>query len=1441
MKKLITLKVLVISISLLISATGESQFVSVGSGGYTTQFPGVDQAGRNGFPSGTPYTIGIAAQKPVPTNDWWSAQIKNSHADNLFNYPYTLKSIPEGLVVSYIPWGVIDNILPVVVGVNGLNSSNCNVSDFSDWTVEMQWQNSNHQFNATSGIGMPFLYFEKKTNDIALVEVNQGTVTISREVLTIIDARNGADFAVYAPKGSTWLKNGNKYTSTLNGKNYWSMAFIPLDASNVSAVVNDYKKYAYVFPQNTKTDWSYNESTSTVTTNFKVITDVKEGNDSLMLLGLLPHQWSKLAPGSPTPNKNSYASIRGELKTMAGNQFSVASKYYGILPTLPYLDYYSSGFKPGDLNRKIEAIKNDQLNPWTDSYNEGQMMNRLIQTARIADLTGDKKALDKMVKTVKERLEDWLKAEAGEKAFLFYYNTTWSTLIGYPAGHGQDNNINDHHFHWGYFIHAAAFMEQYQPGWSNKWGDMINLLIADAANYKRNDPDYPFLRNFSPYAGHCWANGFASFPQGNDQESTSESMQFNSSLIHWGSITGNDTIRDLGIYLYTTEQSAIEEYWLDVHERNFKANHPYSLVSRVWGNSYDNGTFWTSDIAASYGIELYPIHGGSLYLGQDTTYADKLWKEMEQNTGVLTNQKNPNLWHDVYWEYLAFTNPKKAIQLYDSYPDRELKFGISDAQTYHWLHAMNTLGRVAKISSDHEMSAVFLDGSQKTYVAHNYGISGITVNFSDGFALQVPAKTTRTSRDIAINSVLSSDFNSAYPGGSIKLKLIPNGGTPSKVEFYHNDLLIGTSTSTPFELKVGNLASRKHAFFAKIYDGTAFNISNLLEIIVGEIKPYSGNPIAIPGVLQPSEFDFFEGGNGQNITYYDATIHNEGDARPNEYVDVKKDGTEGNTIGWISSGEWLSYTVNVQQEGLYKADIRVSSGNTSGGGPLFFVMDDDTISSLISVGHTNGWSTWKTISASKIRLKKGVQHLKIVFANGEFNLGKIEFVRTGNLPYSQPIANAGSNTLVQLPTTIGSVDGSASSDPQSGTLNYLWEQVYGPSVLSFTQPTNVTSGVTGLEEGVYLIRLTVDNGLYKDSDEMYLISSTQNNIAPRVELLHPLDKSEYTENETILISASASDLNGTITKVEFYSGNNKLGSAISYPFTYSWKGTEGNHQLSAKATDNSGTTSTSNSIEVTINKGPSLTLIHGTWKLKEEAQALAVGPEKGSNGWWGISAQDVAARNCLFNDSITFFRNGTYIHKMGSSTWLEGWQGQNPESCGKPLAPHNGGLYAYTFTGAGLTVNGVGAHLGLAKVHNDGEDGMARNNQIFYEVDIQNNVMTMDCSFPNGGGVNGRGWWRFNYIKVADLAPEIGETTINIEHKNSDFFVYPNPVRNNLTLVLGDTPSTILITNSLGTIVQDQLELAGNSTIDVSDLEVGIYFLSVYTGQERVVFKIQKL
>lgn len=62
-------------ISLLFTINTNAQFVSVGSGSYRTTFPGTDSAGRNAFPSGTPYLSGSAVGKPVPTSDWWSALV----------------------------------------------------------------------------------------------------------------------------------------------------------------------------------------------------------------------------------------------------------------------------------------------------------------------------------------------------------------------------------------------------------------------------------------------------------------------------------------------------------------------------------------------------------------------------------------------------------------------------------------------------------------------------------------------------------------------------------------------------------------------------------------------------------------------------------------------------------------------------------------------------------------------------------------------------------------------------------------------------------------------------------------------------------------------------------------------------------------------------------------------------------------------------------------------------------------------------------------------------------------------------------------------------------------------------------------------------------------------------------------------------------------------
>ena len=331
------------------------------------------------------------------------------------------------------------------------------------------------------------------------VEVKNGTVTISNETLIVSNSHHGTDYAIYAPDGSVWSQSGNVYTSNLNGKNYWSAVMLPQNNTNTNSLASSYKKYAYVFPENTEASWIYNESNSSLKTQFNVSVSVKEGSNNNILQGLLPHQWYNLSQDSPIPNIDSYESIRGELKMLDGNFFEVENTFLGILPTLPYLANYSDTFSPSELEEKINLIENDGLAEWTDSYNEGQMMNRLIQTARIANKTNDIEALDKIINTIKNRLEDWLTYQSNEVAFLFYYNQDWTTLLGYPAGHGQDSNINDHHFHWGYFIHAAAFVEQFEPGWADEWGDMIDMLIRDAASPNRNDNLFPFLRKNIPH------------------------------------------------------------------------------------------------------------------------------------------------------------------------------------------------------------------------------------------------------------------------------------------------------------------------------------------------------------------------------------------------------------------------------------------------------------------------------------------------------------------------------------------------------------------------------------------------------------------------------------------------------------------------------------------------------------------------------------------------------------------------------------------------------------------------------------------------------------------------------------------------------------------------------------------------------------------------------
>ncbi|MFM7467406.1 MAG: T9SS type A sorting domain-containing protein [Crocinitomicaceae bacterium] len=173
------------------------------------------------------------------------------------------------------------------------------------------------------------------------------------------------------------------------------------------------------------------------------------------------------------------------------------------------------------------------------------------------------------------------------------------------------------------------------------------------------------------------------------------------------------------------------------------------------------------------------------------------------------------------------------------------------------------------------------------------------------------------------------------------------------------------------------------------------------------------------------------------------------------------------------------------------------------------------------------------------------------------------------------------------------------------------------------------------------------------------------------------------------------------------------------------------------------------------------TQLIGTWKLKPNAGSLAVGPALGDGSWWSNSAAEVTTRACLFDDSIKFEANGTMTHYMDGNTWLEAWQGADPAACGTPVAPHNGvGPFTYSYSGGELTINGVGGHIGLAKVYNGGELTIPANApaSITYQITFANNDNTMiaDINF-------GPGWWRFIYEKTQQVVVADPNVTFKVD------------------------------------------------------------------------------
>lgn len=94
------------------------------------------------------------------------------------------------------------------------------------------------------------------------------------------------------------------------------------------------------------------------------------------------------------------------------------------------------------------------------------------------------------------------------------------------------------------------------------------------------------------------------------------------------------------------------------------------------------------------------------------------------------------------------------------------------------------------------------------------------------------------------------------------------------------------------------------------------------------------------------------------------------------------------------------------------------------------------------------------------------------------------------------------------------------------------------------------------------------------------------NVRPSVALTSPTNAAQYVVGDTVSLTATASDVDGSIDRVEFYTGTTLLFTDYSAPYSYDWVDADiGNHTLQAKAYDNLGQSATSLNVGIQVLPG----------------------------------------------------------------------------------------------------------------------------------------------------------------------------------------------------------------------------------------------------------------
>lgn len=725
-----------------------------------------------------PQVSGEAAQQPIASHRWWGSVSfmgemtildANSAAyitpdpitARVSNAGFRMMGIPAGLQVFGIDFGyrIPDPFAEVFDGIAIANSLHSNMQAYaettSDGSITVEWQaNDNPVMTATFVHGSPYVYVEMIEGNLQLKTLREDggekgvyhQDTDSLGLWTSV-AGNTNHYLISGDDNVEFNNASGNLVTVESASNSYTITLMPTTSTTPNdAMITFFKQFARTVVDRVQIDYQINASTQAVDITHQYLNS--EGDEVTTLTGLQPLHWKNIT-STFTDTGYQVRSARGITKFTNQSRFTYALPHVGVLPKLPTFTDELDVAKLTALVDEFLAVPNDQWNTLPDTYWSGKAYGKVSELIGIADALGldDQKA--QLLDWLKAELEDWFTAETDDSLDTnkyFVYDTTWNTLLGMEESFASHQQLNDHHFHYGYFVRAAAEICRHESSWCSdeNYGPMVELLIRDYAG-GRDDPMFPYLRHFDPANGFSWASGNVNFVRGNNNESTSEAANAYGAMVLFGLITENQEIIDRGIYLHASTASSYWEYWnnIDGYQNtsaeadNFPEGYDNITTSIVWGDGAVFSTWFSAAYAHILGIQGLPTNALNLHIG---IHADYLIDYVDLGLFESSNDKPSGLiadqWRDIWWNIWAMTDAEASIADYNSVTSYVPEAGESKAHTYHWIHTFKELGHMTmgtgELTADYPAAMAFNNEGVMTYVVYNYQATEITVRFSDG-------------------------------------------------------------------------------------------------------------------------------------------------------------------------------------------------------------------------------------------------------------------------------------------------------------------------------------------------------------------------------------------------------------------------------------------------------------------------------------------------------------------------------------------------------------------------------------------------------------------------------------------------------------------------------------------------------------------------------------